>query len=186
MSLASGIKLAAIRMTDLIDNIDTKIVDAPKKGYLAPHLRSAQPAPTQEQPKIDMANFPSLGSPIASASVTSAASVSPSNFKATVDAFLEKERQDVAMRGRVPETDVMKMTKEEQEAEGWAVLDLTRASAIHFPQESSPQPEIKGHFTFAEMAALCHNYEKRADREMDVFRDHPISTRAVFLKKKQG
>jgi len=172
-----------------------------KEGYIAPHLRNGlSEAPTQAQPKMDTTNFPTLGTPPSAKAVvwhktptsplspnpTSPTPTSPSfaNFKATVDACIEKERQTEAERAKLPETDVMKMTTEEREADGWTTLSMSRASVIGIlRKELIEEPELLGTFTFAEMAALRETYEKRADKEFDLYRDQPTN-RSFFLKKK--
>jgi hypothetical protein len=100
------------------------------------------------------------------------ATLSP-KYKATVDACLERERLDQAERRKQPETDFNKMTAEEKEAAGWTTLTLNRAAVAAFLEklEEKEFPECTGTFSFAEMAALCTNYEKRAVKEMNVYRD---------------
>jgi hypothetical protein len=65
------------------------------------------------------------------------------------------------------------MTTEEKLAAGWTTLTLNRAAVLAFLDklEAEEFPECNGSFTFAEMAALCTNYEKRAVKEMNVYRD---------------
>jgi len=92
-------------------------------------------------------------------------------YKATVDACLERERLTEAERMKQPESDINKMTAEEKEAAGWATLPLNRASILAFLDRLEEQEvECTGTFSFAEMYALCSNYEKRADKEMNVYR----------------
>lgn len=206
MSLASGIKLAPIRMGDLVATAaasGTAAAPKPKEGYIAPHLRNGvAEAPTQAQPKMDTTNFPTLGTPPSSAkavvwqksptspspnpaSPTSPTPTSPSfaNFKATVDACIEKERQTEAERAKMPETDVLKMSTEEREADGWTALSMSRTSILGIlRKEHIDEPELLGTFTFAEMAALRETYEKRVDKEIDFYRDRP-SSRSFVLKK---
>ena len=126
MSLASGIiKLAPVRMGDLT-SVATSAATAATEAYLAPHLRGASALQTQqEQPKMDATNFPSLGAnPTTVKSVWNKAAplmIIPTvttlpavitlpvvipNFKATVDAYLEKERLSEAERNKQPETDI--------------------------------------------------------------------------------
>ena len=205
MSLASGIKLAPIRMGDLVATAaasGTSAESKTKEGYIAPHLRNGvAEAPTQAQPKMDTTNFPTLGTTASSAkavvwhkspssplSPTPTTPTSPSspytvNFKATVDACIEKERQTEAERAKMPETDVLKMTAEEREADGWTTLSMSRESVIGILRKQLiEEPELLGTFTFAEMAALCETYQKRVDKEIDFYRDRP-SGRSFILKK---
>lgn len=208
MSLASGIiKLAPMKMGDLVTAAaasgaaagatgatDTTATSAAaKEAYLAPHLRGTSQKP-QEQPKMDTANFPSLGAkpvakPVWNKSVITASSTIPTlvpmvlptkplppmvlpNFKATVDAYILKEK--TAEAEKKPETDFNKMTKEEKEADGWTVMSLrkNRAAVVAFLDkiEEKEFPECHGNFTFGEMYALCSNYEKRADKEMNIYK----------------
>jgi hypothetical protein len=168
---------------------------AAKHGYLAPHLRGGAKEQEKEV-KLDVANFPSLGlNPSKSAKTSwnkvttvTASSTIPTlvptvqtpvnlpNFKATVDACLEKERLDQAQKEKQPETDFNKMTREEKEADGWTMLPLNRAAVVSFIDTLEEQefPECTGTFTFAEMAALCTEYEKRADKEMNIYRDKTV------------
>lgn len=197
MSLASGIKLAPVRMGDLATTATTDGSTA-KLAYLAPHLRSAAAQNDQPQDgstKADTTNFPSLGAklkpnlrcnvwqkvtPVAVAVATPepepVAEPEPiatpvPKYKATVDACLERERLTEAERMKQPETDFNKMTAEEKEAAGWATLPLNRASILAFLDKLEEQEvECTGTFSFAEMYALCSNYEKRAVKEMNVFR----------------
>ena len=186
MSLASGIiKLAPVRMGDLT-SVATSAATAATEAYLAPHLRGASALQTQqEQPKMDATNFPSLGgkpttvksvwnkaAPLMIIPTVTTLPVVIPNFKATVDAYLEKERLSEAERNKQPETDINKMTKEELEADGWITLSLNRAAVIEIMKknDSVEAPECCGTFTFADMATLCQNYEKRVVREMNVYR----------------
>ena len=196
MSLASGIiKLAPVRMGDLTSAATA--ATAATESYLAPHLRAASASQKQqEQPKMDATNFPSLGAkptPVKSVwnkvepTVINALMLIPTlttlpavislpvvipNFKATVDAYLEKERLSEAERNKQPETDINKMTKEELEADGWITLSLNRAAVIEIMKKHSPvqAPECCGNFSFTDMSTLCQNYEKRVVREMNVYR----------------
>ena len=193
MSFPSGtIKLAPVRMGDLVAPTATVPTAAAKNGYLAPHLRGG-PKEQEKEVKLDAANFPSLGlnpskGPKISwnkTQVVTASSTIPTlvptvqtpvnlpNFKATVDACLEKERLDQAEKMKQPETDFNKMTREEKEADGWTMLALNRAAVSSFIDrlEEEEFPECIGTFTFAEMAALHTDYEKRAVKEMNIYRD---------------
>lgn len=156
--------------------------------------------PQDGSTKADATNFPSLGAkpmpnlrcnvwqkvapvalavaipptgpePIAVATPVPIATPVP-KYKATVDACLERERLTEAERMKQPETDINKMTAEEKEAAGWATLTLNRAAMLAFLDklEEDNFPECTGTFSFAEMYALCSNYEKRADKEMNVYR----------------
>lgn len=196
MSLASGtIKLAPVKMGDLAA---TGTGATAKQAYLAPHLRAAgvqNDQPQDGSTKADAASFPSLGAkpkpktvwqkvspvvtpvaapaalPVPVAAPVAVASLSP-NYKATVDACLERERLTEAERRKQPETEFDKMTAEEKEAAGWATMALNRAAVAAFLDRLEEQEvECHGTFTFAEMAALCSNYEKRAVKEMNVYRD---------------
>jgi hypothetical protein len=209
MSLASGIiKLAPVKMGDLISASANAAAGATessgaatsaatsaaaKEAYLAPHLRGTSQKP-QEQPKMDAANFPSLGAkpvakPVWNKTTVTASSTIPTlvpmvlpakplppmvlpNFKATVDAYILKEKATEAEKK--PETDFNKMTKEEKEADGWTVMNLRqhRAAVVAFLDkiEEKEFPECHGNFTFGEMYALCSNYEKRADKEMNIYK----------------
>ena len=184
MSLASGtIKLAPVRMGDLSTASSAAATTTnPAVAYLAPHLRGAVAVVAQEQPKMDATNFPCLGAKprpktiwqkVSVPAVVEAAPIVAANYKATVDACLEKERLDQAQRKKQPETDFNKMTTEEKLAAGWTTLTLNRAAVLAFLDklEAEEFPECNGSFTFAEMAALCTNYEKRAVKEMNVYRD---------------
>jgi hypothetical protein len=193
MSLASGIKLAPVKMGDLAASAATKL------AYLAPHLRGSTAQNDQPQDgstKADATNFPSLGAkpmpnlrcnvwqkvaPVAVATpepepvpvaVATPVPLPTPKYKATVDACLERERLTEAERMKQPETDINKMTAEEKEAAGWATLTLNRAAMVAFLDrlEEDNFPECTGTFSFAEMYALCSNYEKRADKEMNVYR----------------
>lgn len=204
MSLASGIiKLAPMKMGDLVTAAAasgaaateaTATSAAAKEAYLAPHLRGTSQK-SQEQPKMDTTNFPSLGAkpvakPVWNKSVITASSTIPTlvpmvlptkplppmvlpNFKATVDAYIEKQK--MAEAEKKPETDFNKMTKEEKEADGWTVMSLrkNRAAVVAFLDkiEEKEFPECQGNFTFGEMYALCSNYEKRADKEMNIYKN---------------
>jgi len=205
MSLASGIiKLAPVKMGDLVTSAAAgatgdaigvatgAATTAAKEAYLAPHLRGTSQKP-QEQPKMDAANFPSLGAkpvakPVWNKTTVTASSTIPTlvpmvlpakpsppmvlpNFKATVDAYIEKQKATEAEKK--PETDFNKMTKEEKEADGWTVMSLrkNRAAVVAFLDKIEEKEfECHGNFTFGEMYALCSNYEKRADKEMNVYR----------------
>jgi hypothetical protein len=200
MSLASGIiKLAPVKMGDLATGAATSGATsaatggATKQAYLVPHLRAAGAKNEQPQDgstKADATSFPSLGAkpkpnlrcnvwqkvtpvatPVAPPVAPPVASLVP-KYKATVDACLEKERLTEAERNKQPETDFNKMTAEEKQAAGWATLALNRAAVTAFLEklEEKEFPECTGTFTFAEMYALCSNYEKRADKEMNVYR----------------
>jgi hypothetical protein len=172
----------------------TAATTSPAVAYLAPHLRGAVAVVAQEQPKMDATNFPCLGAkprpktiwqkvtvaapvatpvPVPVAVPVAAAPIVAPKYKATVDACLEKERLDQAQRKKQPETDFNKMTTEEKLAAGWTTLTLNRAAVLAFLDklEAEEFPECNGSFTFAEMAALCTNYEKRAVKEMNVYRD---------------
>jgi len=195
MSLASGIKLAPVKMGDLATSAATGA--ATKLAYLAPHLRGSTAQNDQPQDgstKADATNFPSLGAkpmpnlrcnvwqkvaPVAVATpipptgpvATPTGPVLTPKYKATVDACLERERLTEAERMKQPESDINKMTAEEKEAAGWATLPLNRASILAFLDRLEEQEvECTGSFSFAEMYALCSNYEKRADKEMNVYR----------------
>jgi hypothetical protein len=191
MSLASGtIKLAPVKMGDLAA---TGTGATAKQAYLAPHLRAAgvqNDQPQDGSTKADAASFPSLGAkpkpktvwqkvtPVATPAaapvpVPVAAAAPVPKYKATVDACLERERLTEAERRKQPETEFDKMTAEEKEAAGWATLALNRAAVAAFLEklEEKEFPECTGTFSFAEMAALCSNYEKRANKEMNVYRD---------------
>lgn len=200
MSLPSGtIKLAPVRMGDLVPTTAPASATATasvRQGYLAPHLRGSGPKEQEKEVKLDVANFPSLGLNPSKGAKTSwnkvttvtASSTIPTlvptvqtpvnvpNFKATVDACLEKERLDQAQKEKQPETDFNKMTREEKEADGWTMLPLNRATVVSFIDTLEEQefPECTGTFTFAEMAALCTEYEKRADKEMNIYRDKVV------------
>lgn len=197
MSLASGtIKLAPVRMGDLVAAGDGSAgPNGVKQAYLAPHLRGAAPLEAQDgSTKADTSSFPCLGAkpkpktvwqkvtPVAAAALvppTAPVAVPPTgpvatqNYKATVDACLEKERLTEAEKNKQPETDFNKMTREEKEAAGWTILPMNRASMLAFLDrlEEKEFPECTGNFTFAEMAALCSNYEKRVVKEMNFYRD---------------
>jgi hypothetical protein len=140
---------------------------------------------------MDATNFPCLGAKprpktiwqkvsvpavVEAAPIVAAAAAAPivaPKYKATVDACLEKERLDQAQSKKQPETDFNKMTTEEKVAAGWTTLTLNRAAIVSFLDKLEVEefPECNGTFTFAEMAALCTNYEKRAVKEMNVYRD---------------
>jgi hypothetical protein len=51
-------------------------------------------------------------------------------------------------------------------------LRQNRAAVVAFLDklEEKEFPECQGNFTFGEMYALCSNFEKRADKEMNVYR----------------
>jgi hypothetical protein len=200
MSLASGIiKLAPVKMGDLVASAAAGATGAAgdatsaatKEAYLAPHLRGTSQKP-QEQPKMDAANFPSLGAkpvakPVWNKTTVTASSTIPTlvpmvlpakpsppmvlpNFKATVDAYMEKQKET---QEKKPETDFNKMTKEEKEADGWTVMSLrqNRAAVVAFLDKLEEKEfECHGNFSFGEMYALCSNFEKRADKEMNVYR----------------
>jgi hypothetical protein len=194
MSLASGtIKLAPVKMGDLAATGVATGATA-KQAYLAPHLRAAgvqNDQPQDGSTKADAASFPSLGAkpkpktvwqkvtPVAAAAAAApvpvpvAAAAPVPKYKATVDACLERERLTEAERRKQPETEFDKMTAEEKEAAGWTTLALNRAAVAAFLEklEEKEFPECTGTFSFAEMAALCSNYEKRANKEMNVYRD---------------
>jgi hypothetical protein len=90
----------------------------------------------------------------------------------------QEQEQELGKPSRVkkekqPETDFNKMTREEKEADGWTMLALNRAAVVNFIDTLEEQefPECIGTFTFAEMAALCTDYEKRVVKEMNIYRD---------------
>ena len=197
MSLASGtIKLAPVRMGDLATSAATGAATGAdttaKLAYLAPHLRGSVTTDQLQDgsTKADATNFPSLGTkpipktvwqkvtPIAlavavmaDAAVATLMATPVPKYKATVDACLERERLTEAERMKQPESDINKMTAEEKEAAGWTTLTLNRASILAFLDRLEEQEvECTGTFSFAEMYALCSNYEKRADKEMNVYR----------------
>ena len=162
---------------------------ATKQSYLAPHLRGAAPLEAQDgSTKGDATNFPCLGAkpkpktvwqkitpapipPTGPAPVATSVAAPVPKYKATVDACLEKERLTEAERRKQPETDFNRMTAEEKQAAGWTTLTLNRAAVTAFLDKlEEKEVECTGTFTFAEMYALCSNYEKRADKEMNVYR----------------
>lgn len=194
------IKLAPVKMGDLATSAATGAATklaylAPHlRGATAQNDQ-----PQDGSTKADATNFPSLGAkpmpnlrcnvwqkvapvitpvatptgpvPVAVATPVPIAVPTP-KYKATVDACLERERLTEAERMKQPETDINKMTAEEKEAAGWATLTLNRAAMLAFLDklEEDNFPECTGTFSFAEMYALCSNYEKRADKEMNVYR----------------
>lgn len=124
MSNASGIsKLTPMRMTDLKPT--TEVAAPKKKGYVPPNLRGGGPtAKVDNTPKnLDGMNFPSLGN------AAPVQKVMP-DFKKTVLDQIEREQLDEIERNRVKEVDTSKMTREELEAAGWAVLTINRSSAM--------------------------------------------------------
>jgi hypothetical protein len=122
---SEGIKLAPIRMTDLKPTTENAAALPQKKGYVPPNLRAGgSTAKVDNLPKnLDGMNFPSLGN---------AAPVQKTmpNFRKTVLDQIEREQLDELERNKVKEVDTSKMTREELEAAGWAVLTISRSSAM--------------------------------------------------------
>lgn len=116
MSLASGvIKLAAIRMGDLIQTAPADpAVEAPG-GYIPPHLRSKD-AP-QALPTFTDKEFPSM----AAAPVAKKTNI---NFKEMMKAQEEKEKEEQA-RAASENTERQQMIND-----GWVFLSLKDAKKI--------------------------------------------------------
>ena len=166
------LKLAPIRMADIVDTSN------PKVAYLAPHLRGT--IKEHVQPKMDESNFPSMG-PMQSVSSAAKAKAQKVDFKATINASLEKQRLEKEKENQD------KGPKSEYDDDGWFTIKKDPDTIREIIQRPDEVPEID-YFDFESMANLSKFYEQRAIREMNVFREvkqyvaEPLRSSVIKIK----
>ena len=151
------LKLAPIRMADIVETGSN-----PKVAYLAPHLRGS--IKEHVQPKMDESNFPSMGQPIQASTAVAKAKAQKVDFKATINASLEKQRLEKEKENQD------KGPKSEYDDDGWFTIKKDPETVREILQRPDEVPEPE-YFDFESMANLSKFYEQRAIREMNIFRE---------------
>ena len=173
---ASGIQLAPMRMGDLLPKAPTSatVDKAPKAGYVPPHMRSGGggtsqiPDTTPISAVLVDSEFPTFGSATKAPKVQTAPKAPAINFKKAVDDHLEREKLSEAERNKAPEEDILKMTPEQLEAEGWFSMPLDARSIPYFEDKSWIQEYEND---FGVFPTRTHMEEMEADAEA-VFRSY--------------
>jgi len=124
---AHGIKLAPIKMGDLVAKGGSGEQSSPwsKGKYIPPSKRSETDPVIPTVEKVDMSdkNFPSLGPSLGQVKTIKPAAI----LTSLSDRFKEGLRLDAIAEGersKAPETDPLKMTGSELDADGWFVLNI--------------------------------------------------------------
>ena len=122
-TLASGITLSPVRMGEFMaQSIKTEESTIRSKNiYVPPNKRNTSDtaiSPKLESIEFTESNFPTLGAPV-KPPISIPGKI---NFKKVVNDRLEKEKQ--LEKGSGADKDINKLTRDQLEADGWAILSL--------------------------------------------------------------
>jgi len=161
-SLASGITLQPMKMTELIQSSSTTSQAQPKVGYLPPHLRNpdASKGAANSLPSkatVTDSEFPTLGV------MTKKAAAGKINFKKAVDDHLEREK--LAEAGRMIEED--DRFDDSADLNNWVSLSLKGSAAAAADVHLEPYESLD--FGDFPSKTISQEMEEEADR---VFRSY--------------
>ena len=187
-SMASGIKLAPVRMGDLIPSHlaaaakGAKAAIKPQVGYVPPHMRqgtdTTNTVSLPEKISLVDTDFPTMGSP---SPLTSKSPKSPAiNFKKAINDRLEREKLTEAERNKAPEEDPIKMTQKQLEEEGWIALPID----LSYYKGPAPLPQENDQYEFmtcdyvSDSKSLATMMEEEAEQVFNTFKQ--INTEFAF------
>lgn len=197
-SMASGIKLAPVRMGDLIPShlaqTTTKVAATtkPKVGYVPPHMRqgidTTSSVTLPEKISLVETDFPTMGGP---SPLTSKSPKSPTiNFKKAVDDHLEREKLTEAERNKAPEEDPLKMTPKQLEEEGWIALPIDVSyytGPMHWSQEyDDDQEDLTSYDYGPDSKPLTTMMEEEAEQVFNTYKQTNSEFAFKFAQRKKS